>query len=205
MTNWNPQAPRKESFSHTAQKKLHASISERKLLPKWDYDPQQNVFPKVTTMLLARILQNKLWWLSQNLQQLNITNMSSSLAWLWVREDLKERICFLVSLTLTPLSISPSVMMEPLLQFFLCLQGLLFPHSTNAQICDFLHKVYRCHGHLKWKLLCDGACSLLGLCLCHETNIPQLASYSQRDGRQSLGWPIDLRFEPKKPSRSQPA
>lgn len=61
------------------RKKLHASIWERKLLPKWDYDPQQNVFPKVTTML-ARILQNKLWRLSQNLQQLNISNMSSSLA-----------------------------------------------------------------------------------------------------------------------------
>lgn len=98
----------------------------------------ETMTPKITTMLLARILQNKLWWLSQNLQQLNITNMSSSLAWLWVREDLKERICFLVSLTLTPLSISPSVMMEPLLQFFLSLQGLQFPHSANAQICDFL-------------------------------------------------------------------
>lgn len=39
---------------------------------------------------------------------------------------------------------------------------------------------------LKLEVLCGGACSVLDFCLCHEKNMPQLASYSEKDEEHSL-------------------
>lgn len=64
-----------------------------------------------------------------------IINMSSSFAWPWVGDDLKEIVCFQVSLTLTPPS--PFTLSDEGITAHSSLLSVsrvsYFPHPTNAQ------------------------------------------------------------------------